>query len=55
MSKEISTITENIKKYQSKMSISQDKSSKLARITLHIITKVESGATPDLRIETVKK
>jgi len=24
-------------------------------ITLHTITKIESGATPDLRIETVKK
>jgi len=36
-------------------SISQDKLSKLAGITLHTITKIESGATPDPRIETVKK
>jgi len=55
MSKEISTIAKNIKKYRNKMGISQDKLSKLAGITLHTITKIESGATPDPRIETVKK
>ncbi len=37
------------------MGISQDKLSKLAGITLHTITKIESGATLDPRIETVKK
>ena len=31
------------------------KLSKLAGITLHTITKIESGATTDPRIETVKK
>ncbi|TSD04969.1 MAG: XRE family transcriptional regulator [Parcubacteria group bacterium Athens0714_12] len=55
MSKEISTITKNIKKYRAKLGISQDKLSKLAGITLHTITKIESGATPDPRIATVKK
>jgi len=55
MSKEISTIAKNIKKYRDKMGISQDKLSKLAGITLHTITKIESGATLDPRIETVKK
>ena len=55
MSKEISTIAKNIKKYRAKLGISQDKLSKLAAITLHTITKIESGATPDPRIETVKK
>jgi transcriptional regulator with XRE-family HTH domain len=55
MSKEISTIAKNIKKYRGKMGISQDKLSKLAGITLHTITKIESGATSDPRIETVKK
>lgn len=55
MSKEISTIAKNIKKYRDKMGISQDKLSKLAGITLHTITKIESGTTPDPRIETVKK
>jgi DNA-binding XRE family transcriptional regulator len=55
MSKEISTIAKNIKKYRGKMGISQDKLSKLAGITLHTITKIESGATPDPRIETIRK
>ena len=55
MSKEISSIAKNIKKYRAKMGISQDKLSKLAGITLHTITKIESGATSDPRIETVKK
>ena len=55
MSKRKSTIGKNIKKYREKLGISQDKLSKLAGITLHTITKIEPGATPDPRIETVKK
>ena len=55
MSKEIPIIAKNIKKQRAKLGISQDKLSKLAGITLHTITKIESGATPDPRIETVKK
>ncbi len=55
MSKEIPIIAKNIKKHRAKLGISQDKLSKLAGITLHTITKIESGATPDPRIETVKK
>jgi len=55
MSKELSTIAKNIKKYRAKLGISQDKLSKLAGITLHTITKIESGVTSDPRIETVKK
>lgn len=55
MSKEIPTIAKNIRKYRDKMGISQDKLSKLAGITLHTITKIESGATPDPRIETIRK
>jgi len=55
MSKEISTIAKNIKKYRAKLGISQDRLSKLASITLHTITKIESGATLDPRIGTVKK
>jgi len=55
MSKEISTIAKNIKKYRAKLGISQDKLSKLASITLHTITKIESGTTPNPTIETVAK
>jgi transcriptional regulator with XRE-family HTH domain len=55
MSKEMSSIAKNIKKYRAKLGISQDKLSKLAGITLHTIAKIESGATPDPRIKTIKK
>jgi transcriptional regulator with XRE-family HTH domain len=55
MSKEISTIAKNIKKYRAKLGISQDKLSKLANITLHTITKIESGSTPNPTIETMTK
>jgi transcriptional regulator with XRE-family HTH domain len=44
-----------LKKYREKKGISQAKLSKLAGITLQTITKIESGATFDPRIETVKK
>lgn len=54
-SKKISVIAKNVKKFRSKMGISQDKLSKLAGITLHTITKIELGATPDPRISTVRK
>jgi len=36
------------------MRISQDKLSKLVGVTLPI-TKIETGATPDPRIKTIKK
>jgi len=55
MSKELSAIAKNMKKYRAIADISQDKLSKLAGVTLHTITKIESGATYDPRIETVKK
>ncbi|PIS40040.1 MAG: DNA-binding protein [Candidatus Nealsonbacteria bacterium CG08_land_8_20_14_0_20_36_22] len=55
MSKDLSAIAKNIKKYRNKIGISQDKLSKLAGVTLHTLTKIETGATPDPRIETVKK
>jgi len=55
MSKDISTIAKNIKKYRDKLGISQDKLSKLADVTLHTLTKIETGATTDPRIETLKK
>lgn len=55
MSKNISAIAKNMKKYRIMLGISQDKLSKLAGVTLHTITKIESSATSDPRIETVKK
>ena len=48
-------LAQNIKKYRQRAELSQDKLSKLAGITLHTITKIESGATLDPRVETVKR
>ncbi|MHA2621721.1 MAG: helix-turn-helix domain-containing protein [bacterium JZ-2024 1] len=48
-------IAKNIRECRAKQGISQDKLSKLAGIALHTITKIQSRATPDPRIETVKK
>ena len=55
MSKDLPIIARNMKKYRAKLGISQDKLSKLADITFHTITKIESGATPNPGIETVIK
>ena len=55
MSKEKSTIGKNIKKYRNKLGISQDTLSKRANLAFHTIAKIETGATSDPRIETVKK
>ena len=55
MSKQKSTIGDNIKKYRNKLGISQDVLSKRANLAFHTIAKIEVGSTPDPRIETVKK
>jgi transcriptional regulator with XRE-family HTH domain len=55
MSKDLPSIAKNIKRYRDKLGISQDKLSKLAGVTLHTLTKIETGSTPDPRIETLKK
>ncbi len=55
MNKTTIPIAKNIKKYRQKAELSQDKLSKLAGVTLHTITKIESGATLDPRVETVKR
>lgn len=54
MSKE-SAISKNIKKYRNKTGISQDKLSKLANVTYNTIIKIESGATQNPRVETLKQ
>ena len=55
MSKQFSTIAENIKQYRAKQKISQDVLSKRANIAFHTIAKIESGSTPNPTIDTVKK
>ena len=50
-----STIAENIKKYRNKISVSQDRLSKLADVTYNTIIKIESGANTNPTIETLAK
>ncbi|MDO8664423.1 MAG: helix-turn-helix transcriptional regulator [Candidatus Liptonbacteria bacterium] len=47
-------IAQNIKKYRKKKGISQDKLSKLAGITYNTIIKIESGATLNPRVDTLR-
>ena len=55
MKKEKSKIGENIKRLRLKASMSQDALSKKSNLAFHTISKIESGSTPDPRIDTVKK
>jgi len=50
-----SNIADNMKKYRSKLGISQDRLSKLADVTLHTITKIESAANQNPTIDTLVK
>jgi len=50
-----SKIADNMKKYRSKLGISQDKLSKLADVTYNTIIKIESGANINPTIDTLKK
>lgn len=47
-------IAQNIKKYRKKKGVSQDKLSKLAGVTYNTIIKIESGATLNPRVETLR-
>lgn len=55
MSKEKSTIAKNVKKYRKKLGISQDKLSKLSNVTYNTIIKIESGATYNPPVGTLKQ
>ena len=50
-----SAIAGNLKKYRKKKGITQDKLSKIADITYNTIIKIESGATYNPRVETLKQ
>jgi len=54
MAKTIPTISKNIKKLRKAKNLSQDKLSKLADISHATIIKIESGATYNPRVETLK-
>ncbi|HEX9722211.1 MAG TPA: helix-turn-helix transcriptional regulator [Candidatus Paceibacterota bacterium] len=47
-------IAQNIKKHRKKKGISQDKLSKLAGVTYNTIIKIESGATLNPRVDTLR-
>jgi DNA-binding XRE family transcriptional regulator len=49
------SISANIKKYRSKLGISQDRLSKLADVTYNTIIKLESGANKNPTIITLAK
>ena len=55
MIKKLPAIAKNIKRLRKEMNISQDKLSKLADVSFHTITKIESGDTPNPTVDTVKK
>ena len=55
MSTHKSEIGKKIKKYRKKLDISQDTLSKKAGLAFHTIAKIETGATPNPTIDTVKK
>lgn len=55
MSTRKSEIGKKIKKYRKKLGISQDTLSKKADLAFHTIAKIETGATPNPTIDTVKK
>jgi transcriptional regulator with XRE-family HTH domain len=47
-------IAQNIKKYRKKKGFSQDKLSKLSGVTYNTVIKIESGATTNPRVETLR-
>ena len=55
MSKTISTIAKNIKKYRKERGLSQDKLSRLADVSHATIIKIESGGIQSPTIDTVQK
>jgi transcriptional regulator with XRE-family HTH domain len=55
MSTHKSEVGKKIKKYRKKLGISQDTLSKKAGLAFHTIAKIETGATPNPTIDTVKK
>jgi len=50
-----SIISKNIKKYRSKLGVSQDRLSKLADVTYNTIIKIESGTNKNPTIDTLAK
>lgn len=49
------SISKNIKRFRTKLGLSQDALSKKADLALHTIAKIEAGSTPNPTIDSVKK
>jgi len=55
MTKKISTVARNIKKYRQEKGLSQDKLSRMADVSHATIIKIESGGIQSPTIDTVQK
>jgi transcriptional regulator with XRE-family HTH domain len=55
MSTNKSELGKRIRKYRKKLGISQDTLSKKAGLAFHTIAKIETGATPNPTVDTVRK
>ena len=55
MSRKLSTIGKNIRRYRKKLGLSQDKLSKLAGVAYNTVVKIESGENQNPTITTVQK
>lgn len=53
--KALPPIARNMKALRAKMDISQDRLAKLADISFHTITKIETGDTPNPTVDTMKR
>jgi len=53
--KALPPIARNMKALRAKKDISQDRLAKIADISFHTITKIETGDTPNPTVDTMKK
>lgn len=53
--KALPPIARNMKALRAKMDISQDRLAKIADISFHTITKIETGDTPNPTVDTMKR
>ena len=55
MSRKLSTIGKNIRRYRKKTGLSQDKLSKIAGVAYNTIVKIESGENKNPTLETLQR
>jgi transcriptional regulator with XRE-family HTH domain len=54
-SKQLSTISRNIRKFRKEKNFSQDRLSKEAEVAYNTIVKIESGENPNPTVETLER